>query len=351
MNRHEWHPETGRSLDEATMRADLVLMKRHNINAVRTSHYPPDPRFLDLCDEYGLLVIDECDLETHGFAFAGWRDNPSGDPRWRPACLDRIERTVERDKNHPSVIMWSLGNESGTGGNLEQMAGWIRGRDPGRLIHYEGEPDAFYADVYSRMYAGYEELDAIGRRQEAVTADPEHDEHRRRLPMILCEYGHAMGNGPGGLAEYTELFDRHPRLHGGFIWEWIDHGITRLTPAGERYFGYGGDFGERVHDGNFVIDGLVFPDRTPSPGLLEAKAVFSPVRITIDPGTRSITVASRHHTMSTQAYRFTWTVEDDGVLVATGDLDVPAVPAAGSVSVGFPEAVTLRRPDRPASAG
>ena len=351
VNRHEWHPETGRSLDEATMRADLVLMKRHNINAVRTSHYPPDPRFLDLCDEYGLLVIDECDLETHGFAFAGWRDNPSGDPRWRPACLDRIERTVERDKNHPSVIMWSLGNESGTGGNLEQMAEWIRGRDPGRLIHYEGEPDAFYADVYSRMYAGYEELDAIGRRQEAVTADPEHDEHRRRLPMILCEYGHAMGNGPGGLAEYAELFDRHPRLHGGFIWEWIDHGITRLTPAGERYFGYGGDFGERVHDGNFVIDGLVFPDRTPSPGLLEAKAVFSPVRITIDPGTRSITVASRHHTMSTQAYRFTWTVEDDGVLVAAGDLDVPAVPAAGSVSAGFPEAVTPRRPGRPASAG
>jgi len=122
VNRHEWHPETGRSLDEATMRADIVLMKRHNINAVRTSHYPPDPRFLDLCDEYGLLVIDECDLETHGFAFAGWRDNPSGDPRWLPACLDRIERTVERDKNHPSVIMWSLGNEAGTGGNLEQMA-------------------------------------------------------------------------------------------------------------------------------------------------------------------------------------------------------------------------------------
>ena len=136
------------------MRTDVVLMKRHNINAVRTSHYPPDPRFLDLCDEYGLLVIDECDLETHGFAFAGWRDNPSGDPRWRPACLDRVERTVERDKNHPSVIMWSLGNEAGTGRNLERMAEWIRGRDPGRLIHYEGEPDAFYTDVYSRCTPG-----------------------------------------------------------------------------------------------------------------------------------------------------------------------------------------------------
>ena len=320
VNRHEWHPETGRSLDEATMRADVLLMKRHNINAVRTSHYPPDPRFLDLCDEYGLLVIDECDLETHGFALAGWRDNPSDDPRWRPACLDRIERTVERDKNHPSVIIWSLGNEAGTGRNLEQMAGWIRGRDPGRLIHYEGEPDSFYTDVYSRMYAGYDELDAIGRRQEPVTANPEHDEHRRGLPMMLCEYGHAMGNGPGGLADYAELFDRHPRLHGGFIWEWIDHGITRVTAEGERYFAYGGDFGEPVHDGNFVIDGLVFPDRTPSPGLLEAKAVFAPVGITIDPGARTISVRNRQHTAGLHAYRFGWAVEDGGVLVAAGDL-------------------------------
>jgi beta-galactosidase len=339
VNRHEWHPETGRSLDEATMRADIVLMKQHNINAVRTSHYPPDPRFLDLCDEYGLLVIDECDLETHGFAVANWRGNPSDDPGWRPAYLDRIQRTVERDKNHPSVIMWSLGNESGTGSNLEKMAEWIRGRDPSRLIHYEGEHDAFYADVYSRMYTGYDDLDAIGRRQEGGTAATEHDARRRALPMILCEYGHAMGNGPGGLAEYQALFDRHPRLHGGFIWEWIDHGIAQVTPAGERYFAYGGDFGEPVHDGNFVIDGLVFPDRTPSPGLLEAKAVFAPVRITIDPGAGSIAVENRHHTAGTGAYRFGWRVEDGGVLVAEGDLDLPAVPAAGTGRAGLPRAL------------
>jgi beta-galactosidase len=339
VNRHEWHPETGRTLDEATMRADIFLMKQHNINAVRTSHYPPDLRFLDLCDEYGLLVIDECDLETHGFALANWRGNPSDDPRWRPAFLDRIRRTVERDKNHPSVIMWSLGNEAGTGGNLETMAGWIRGRDTSRLIHYEGEHDAFYADVYSRMYTGHDELDAIGRRQEGVTADSEHDERRRALPMIMCEYGHAMGNGPGGLAEYQALFDRHPRLHGGFIWEWIDHGITRVTPAGERYFAYGGDFGEPVHDGNFIVDGLVFPDRTPSPGLLEAKAVFAPVRITIDPGTRSVSVENRHHTAGTGAYRFRWTVEDGGMLVAEGELRVPAVPAGGTGRVPFAPAL------------
>ncbi|HEY1004600.1 MAG TPA: glycoside hydrolase family 2 TIM barrel-domain containing protein, partial [Streptosporangiaceae bacterium] len=339
VNRHEWHPVSGRSLDEATMRADVVLMKQHNINAVRTSHYPPDPWFLDLCDEYGLLVIDECDLETHGFALAGWRANPSDDPRWLPACLDRIERTVERDKNHPSVIMWSLGNEAGTGRNLEQMAGWIRARDPGRLIHYEGEPDAFYTDVYSKMYADYCELDAIGRRQEPVTANPEHDEHRRRMPMMLCEYGHAMGNGPGGLAGYAELFDRYPRLHGGFIWEWIDHGIAQLTPAGEPYFGYGGDFGERVHDGNFVIDGLVFPDRTPSPGLLEAKAVFAPVGIAIDPAARSISVSNRQHAAGLHAYRFGWTVEDGGVPVAAGDLEMPNAPPASVATAGFPQAL------------
>ena len=340
VNRHEWHPETGRSLTEAAMRADVVLMKQHNINAVRTSHYPPDPRFLDLCDEYGLLVIDECDLETHGFVFANWRANPTDDPRWRPACLDRIQRTVERDKNHPSVIAWSLGNEAHTGRNLEEMATWARARDPGRLVHYEGDRDAAYTDIYSLMYAGYDALDALGRRQEPAAQDSEHDARRRGLPVILCEYAHAMGNGPGGLSEYQELFDRHPRLHGGFIWEWIDHGIARITETGEPYFAYGGDFGEPVHDGNFVIDGLVFPDRIPSPGLLEAKAVFAPVRVDIDPDRRRITVLNRHHTRSTEGLAFTWRLEDGGVFVAEQDLALPPVPAGESVTIGFPPALT-----------
>ncbi len=339
VNRHEWHPRTGRTLDEGTTRADVMLMKRHNINAVRTSHYPPDARFLDLCDEYGLLVIDECDLETHGFGLASWRHNPSDDPRWLPACLDRIQRTVERDKNHPSVIMWSLGNESGTGANLEAMAAWARGRDPGRLIHYEGERDSFYTDVYSRMYPGYDELAAIGRHAEPTTTHPDHDEHRRRLPMIMCEYGHAMGNGPGGVAEYQALIEQYPRLHGGFIWEWIDHGIAQLTPDGEPYFGYGGDFGEPVHDGNFVIDGLVFPDRTPSPGLLEIKALFAPVRIGVDPATRTITLQNRHHSAGTGAYRLTWSLEDDGALVADGALELATVPAGATGRASFPAAL------------
>ncbi|MGH3205672.1 MAG: glycoside hydrolase family 2 TIM barrel-domain containing protein, partial [Streptosporangiaceae bacterium] len=262
VNRHEWDPRTGRTLTPETMLADVLAMKRHNVNAVRPSHYPPDPRFLDLCDRHGLWVIDECDLETHGFAMQGWRGNPSDDPAWRAAYLDRAERTVERDKNHPCVIAWSLGNESGTGANLAAMAAWIRERDGSRLIHYEGDHEnCSYADVYSRMYAGLPEVAVIGHRQEPGTADPAHDAHRRGLPFLLCEYAHAMGNGPGGLRDYQELFEAHPRLAGGFVWEWIDHGIARTADDGTPYYAYGGDFGEEVHDGNFVIDGLVFPDR------------------------------------------------------------------------------------------
>jgi len=327
VNRHEWDPDTGRTLDVATMRRDIGLMKLHNINAVRTSHYPPDSRFLDLCDEYGLWVIDECDLETHGFMLNGWRNNPSDDPRWRPAFIDRIERTVERDKNHPSVIIWSMGNESGAGANLEAMAQWTRARDSSRLIHYERDYESSYVDVYSRMYLGFDELDAIGRRQEPVTVNPEHDAHRRGLPMILCEYGHAMGNGPGGLSEYQQLFDEYDRIQGGFIWEWIDHGIRRTTASGTDYYAYGGDFDEPVHNGNFVIDGLIFPDRTPSPGLIELKKVFAPLRLGIDVAAGVLTVDNRRHTAGTSDIRWLWTVEDDGEVVESGTLDVETLPA------------------------
>jgi len=260
VNRHEWHPELGRALDLDTMRADILLMKRHNINAVRTSHYPPHPAFLQMCDEFGLWVIDECDLETHGFQPVGWRRNPADDPHWTGALLDRMQRMVERDKNRPSVIMWSLGNESGTGANLAAMAGWARHRDPSRPIHYEGDRECRYVDVYSRMYPSHEEVATISASTE--------------LPFVLCEYGHAMGNGPGGLTEYRELFERYPRCAGGFIWEWIDHGILRRTEEGRTYYAYGGDFGEGVYNGNFVIDELLFPYRTPSPGLVEYTKVI-----------------------------------------------------------------------------
>ncbi len=339
VNRHEWDPRTGRTLSAETMLADVLAMKRHNINAVRTSHYPPDPRFLDLCDAYGLWVIDECDLETHGFATEAWRGNPSDDPVWREAYLDRAARMVERDKNHPCVIAWSLGNEAGTGANFAAMAAWIRGRDASRLIHYEGDHEnCSYADVYSRMYASLPEVAAVGHRQEPRTADPRHDAHRRGLPFMLCEYAHAMGNGPGGLLDYRELFEAHPRLAGGFVWEWIDHGIARTAADGTTpYYAYGGDFGEEVHDGNFVIDGLVFPDRTPSPGLIEYKKVSEPVRIGVDPRARTIGIRNLHHTRDTGYLRWRWVLEDDGVALGSGGLTVPVVRAGASGSVGWPE--------------
>ncbi len=269
VNRHEFDPDHGRVMSEQIMRADLELMKRHNVNAIRTSHYPPHPRFLELCDEYGFWIIDECDFETHGFELGSrWPGNPTDDPRWRDALVDRAERMVARDHNRPSVIMWSLGNESGPGQNLGHMAAAIRALDPTRPLHYERDRSYEHSDVHSRMYASHAEVEEIGKADSGK-------------PFILCEYAHAMGNGPGGLGEYQRLFETYERCQGGFVWEWIDHGIRQTSENGD-YFAYGGDFGEEYHDANFIADGLVFPDRTPSPGLLEYKKVIEPVRVTAE---------------------------------------------------------------------
>lgn len=334
VNRHEWNPDRGRAVTATDLRRDVLLMKQHNINAVRTSHYPPHPAFLDLCDKYGLYVIDECDYETHGFVFAEWRRNPSDDPRWGPALLDRMQRTIERDKNHASVIMWSLGNEAGHGENLAAMSALAHARDPGRPVHYEGDGDSRYVDVYSRMYATHDEVDAIGRRAEPVTEDPAADPHRRSIPFLLCEYAHAMGNGPGGLLEYQQLFEKYPRCQGGFVWEWIDHGIRQRTQDGREFFAYGGDFGELLHDGNFVADGLVFPDRTPSPGLAEYKAVVAPVRLVVETG--QVTVTNLLDFSDTTDLLFRWAHETDGVAVAGGELEVAPVGPHGSTTVALP---------------
>ncbi|MDH6213541.1 glycoside hydrolase family 2 TIM barrel-domain containing protein [Streptomyces pseudovenezuelae] len=328
VNRHEWHPEKGRALDLETMRADVLLMKRHNLNAVRTSHYPPHPAFLDLCDEYGLWVIDECDLETHGFVEQAWRDNPVDDDRWTPALLDRAARMVERDKNHPSVVIWSLGNEAGTGRGLTAMAEWIHDRDGSRLVHYEGDIDCRDTDMYSRMYAFHAEVERIGEELDGGT-------HKRRgLPLILCEYGHAMGNGPGGIADYQRLFEAHERLQGGFIWEWIDHGIKHE----ELGFAYGGDFGEELHDGNFVCDGLVFPDRQPSPGLVEFKKVIEPVGIEGDGSDGTVRITNKQDFADLSAFAFEWSYQVDGETVESGSLSVPPLAAGESADVKLPGA-------------
>ena len=336
MNRHETHPDRGRIFDEEYARTDLVLMKRHNVNAIRTSHYPPHPRVLELADELGFWVILECDLETHGFGYVGWRDNPSDDPRWEAAYLNRIERTVERDKNHACVVIWSLGNESGTGRNLAQMSHWVHRRDPERPVHYEGDYMGAYTDVFSRMYPNFVETEAIGADSGTITylTNPAGGLRVRSKPFLLCEYGHAMGNGPGALDLYDDLTTRYPRLHGGFIWEWRDHGLRTRTSEGVEYFGYGGDFGEVVHDGNFVMDGMVLPDGTPMPSLAEFAAVSAP--ITFAREGEAVVATNRWHSRSTAGLRFVGRLEVDGEETVELPLVDPGIEPGGTATLAQP---------------
>ena len=288
VNRHEVRADEGRVFDEAWAREDLALMKSMGINAIRTSHYPPHPRLLDLADEIGLWVMLEGDIETHGFEGSGeWIDNPSDDPRWADAYLDRTMRAFERDKNHPSIMSWSLGNESGTGANLAACARWIHERTGGRaVVHYEGDHALEYTDIYSRMYPTLEEVAAVLDDSDlhAEVAVPTHvaaqvdnaaRERIRRAPYLMCEYLHAMGTGPAGALGYAAQMS-HPRHAGGFVWEWRDHALWRTLPDGRRALSYGGDFGEEVHDGNFVCDGLVDALSRPYAGTWAWVAAMAP---------------------------------------------------------------------------
>jgi beta-galactosidase len=338
VNRHEFDPRHGRALTREVMEQDVRLMKTHNVNAVRTSHYPPSEEFLALCDEYGLWVMDECDLETHGYVHQQWQGNPSDDAVWREAYLDRMHRMVERDKNHPSIVMWSLGNESHTGANLRAMSEWTRTRDDGRLIHYSDDRECEYVDVLGLMYLTVAEVDRIGEKMdridESAQTDTVADLARRELPFLHTEYAHAMGNGPGGLSDYRDAYERYPRCQGGFVWEWIDHGLAAVRDDGTAYFAYGGDYGEPIHDGPFVLDGLVFPDRTPSPGLLEFKKVFEPLRIEID--SASIRIGNLHDFVDLDSLEFVWELAVDGAAVSGGRFQPTPVPAGGSVELPLP---------------
>lgn len=325
VNRHEHHPDFGRAVPIEWAEQSIILMKRHNINAVRTSHYPDDPRFYDLCDKYGIYVIDETDLECHGFAFTGDINRISNDPEWQEAYIDRIERTVHRDKNHPCVIFWSLGNESGFGINHKAMAEWCRKNDPTRLIHYERDTSAEVTDVVSTMYTPLEKLEELGKLTDM------------EKPHILCEYAHAMGNGPGNLKEYWEVFYKYKRLQGGCIWEWMDHGIRRKTPDGKEYFAYGGDFGDEPNDGNFVIDGLVFPDHTPSPGLIEYKKVIEPVKIEeIDLKKGEIRITNLYDFISLDHLNMSWNVVVDGKPVEGGENSIKGIKPKESKIITIP---------------
>lgn len=299
VNRHDHHPEKGRAVPEDFVKRDLILMKQHNINAIRCSHYPPHPKLLHWADVLGLYVIDEADLECHGFGMLNYdvgtevpdtvtRSNPAfyGSPAsytsdndiWEEAYIDRADRMVTRDYNHPSVIMWSLGNESFFGKNHVAMYEWIRKYDPSRPIHYEGDnasDNASTVDINSRMYS---DLEYVKKRGEMW------NKKALAKPFILCEYAHAMGNGPGALSDYQVLFKIYEGLQGGFVWEWANHGLRKkLNGDGTEYFyAYGGDFGEQIHDSTFVMDGLCDSEHNPTPGLLEYKNVIAPITLEAD---------------------------------------------------------------------
>lgn len=314
VNRHEADPLVGRAQQLENQDLDVALMKQHNLNAVRTSHYPPHQRFLEVCDEAGLYVICEGDFETHGFhADSTWGEDgtgaaegPAQNPLFEESLVERSERFVRRDRNHASIVMWSIGNEAASGPVTEAMVARVRETDATRPVIYEQDYAAEYVDVFSLMYSTVEESEQIGKRELsteyqdkltsmlrgfALEVPDGHFANPPALtkPFLWIEYAHAMGNGAGSLKEYMELTERYPALHGGFIWEWIDHGLKTTDAEGNEIFGYGGDFGERLHDGNFVADGLVLPDRTPSPALLDAKHHYSPVGLAVSPGSVRIT--------------------------------------------------------------
>ena len=319
VNRHDTHPDLGHVTPLKETEAELILMKRHNVNCIRTSHYHNAPRFYNLCDYYGFYVVAETDLETHGTHLGAWEEGHdtsrmlTDDPAWQAAYIDRMERMVEHEKNHASIIFWSLGNEAFYGDNHRAMARFARARDDSRLIHYEGGAEAPELDMLSRMYPSPEFVRDYCEKQLAAAEA----EGKPVKPLYLCEYSHAMGNGPGDLAAYWELFYKYPDAMGGCVWEWADHAVRtadvkwpmtalsanlpqygparRVPEAGKgSFFSYGGYFGEYPHDGNFCVDGLVDPDRVPSTGLLEYKQILCPAEIRYDPAApRRFTLINR----------------------------------------------------------
>ncbi|MGC6098962.1 beta-galactosidase subunit alpha [Enterobacter quasiroggenkampii] len=266
VNRHDNDHLKGRAVGMDRVERDLILMKQHNINSVRTAHYPNDPRFYELCDLYGLFVMAETDVESHGFANVGDLSRITDDPVWEPVYVERIERHIHAQKNHPSIIIWSLGNESGYGCNIRAMARAAKALDDTRLLHYEEDRDAEVVDIISTMYTRVPLMNLFG-------------EYPHAKPRIICEYAHAMGNGPGGLTEYQNVFDRHDCIQGHYVWEWCDHGIQAEDASGNTYYAYGGDFGDYPNNYNFCLDGLIYSDQTPGPGLREYKQVIAPVKL------------------------------------------------------------------------
>jgi beta-galactosidase len=341
VNRHEHDERMGKTLSIGSMVRDIELMKQHNINAVRNSHYPTDERWYELCDEYGIYLMDEADIETHAYY-----DHLTRDPAWLAAFMDRGKRMVLRDKNHPSVIIWSLGNESGYGPNHDALAAWIRSFDPGRPIHYEGAVRPEYGqppytleslaggkaatDIVAPMYPPISLLEDWAK----TTSD--------NRPFIMCEYSHAMGNSNGSLADYWAVIEKYHGLQGGFIWDWVDQALVAKNAQGQEYWAYGGDFGDSPSDLDFSCNGLVFPDRSPKPVLAECAKLFQPLAANCClPFDGSVTITSRYDFITTQGIGLDWEVLVDGKRQQHGKMDLPAIEPGGvaTISLGLDKAL------------
>ena len=341
VDRHEHHPVRGRALSVDDMRREIILMKQLNFNTVRTSHYPAHTVWYDLCDEYGIYLIDETNLETHGVS-----SELSANPQWLHAYMERVSRMALRDKNHPSVLMWSLGNESGCGANHGAMAAWLRMHDPTRLVHYEGGRDLpAVSDVYSVMYPNLDKM-------RSLLADP-----RMQRPIMMCEYAYAKGNSTGNFFKFWELVDKEPRFQGGCIWDWNDKAILTTNAKGEAYYGYGGDLGDDFNyslfyqgneDPQMCCNGIVGPDLTPHPGAWEVKKVQAPVALSArsdaDVLAGRLQVVNKHLALSLAHLGIQWELLEDGRVIQSGTLPALDLEAGqkGELRVPFttPEALT-----------
>ncbi|OQY34348.1 MAG: hypothetical protein B6241_05030 [Spirochaetaceae bacterium 4572_59] len=339
VNRHEHDDRTGKTLTRESMIQDILLLKQFNFNAVRCCHYPDTPEWYELCDEYGIYLVDEANIESHDYY-----DQLCRDPRWSAAFSERVRRMVLRDRNHPSIILWSLGNESGYGPNHDAAAGWVRGCDPSRPLHYEGacreewgqginvhksEWGARATDIYCPMYESVEDM---------VHFATEVEDHR---PYIACEYSHAMGNSNGSLKDYWKAFEETHGLQGGFIWDWVDQGLLKKTEDGREYWAYGGDYGEPVHDFDFCINGMVWPDRTPHPAMWEIKKLTQPVTVELRSGSRQhhppvLTVTNKQDFTSLEWLVAEWELLRDGKVDAIGNFPLPFLIPGNSALVPIP---------------
>lgn len=313
INRHDFHKDNGRVLSYEDMLSDVFLLKSHNFNSVRTSHYPNDPYFYELCNKYGLYIIDEADQESHGM-----QDKLSIDSRWQAAYVDRAVRLIKRDRNHPCIVAWSLGNESGTGCNIEAMPKAIRELDITRPINYHHAACEPYVDWVTMHYPSFQDMEDF--KNDPATAN---------RPVLLEEYAHAMGNALGNFKEYWDYMEANDRFIGGFIWEMFDHGLTTKTG-----YAYGGDFGDEINDYNFCIDGIVYPDRTPKPALLEVKQIFAPAEITsVDIKDGIFRISNKRYHADLSDLSIKWQLTEFGKVLAKGNIAMPYIPAGESTEI------------------